>query len=172
MPNSLDIISYILSPPATWWLITARIALTIFSLILLGGIIWFLLRTQWLKLFLFQDIVEFFTYRPYGVRKITKTWVKILGRLDAANEAEFKLAVIEAETMLDEILKKMGYSGETLGDKLKNITSATLPNIDQLREAHKVRNDIIHDPDYQLSLIQAKKTLDIYEQTFKDLQAF
>jgi hypothetical protein len=118
-----------------------------------------------------QDLFEFLTYRPYGLRRIEKQWIKIMEKLETGKEAEYKLAVIEADSMLDNILEKMGYSGENLRDRLKHLTQATIPNLDTLLEAHKIRNNIVHDPDYRLSLEETKKVLAIYEKTFQDIRA-
>jgi len=73
--------------------------------------------------------------------------------------------------MLDDILKRMGYSGETLGERLNKLTIASLPNLEEAKEAHKIRNNIVHDPDYRLSLDEAKKTIETYERALTDLQA-
>jgi len=87
-------------------------------------------------------------------------------------ESEYKLAVIEADNMVNETLKRMGYGGESLGERLEKLTAATLSNIEEIKEAHQVRNNIIHDPNYRLSLDDARKVLSIFEKAFKDLEAF
>jgi hypothetical protein len=46
----------------------------------------------------------------------------------------------------------MGFIGDTLGERLEKLTDATIPNLNQLSDAHKVRNSIVHDPDYKLSI--------------------
>jgi hypothetical protein len=52
------------------------------------------------------------------------------------------------------------------------LTKATLSNIDGIKAAHQTRNNIIHDPDYKLTPEETKKVLDIFEQAFRDLEAF
>ena len=121
---------------------------------------------------LIWDIVEFFSFRPYGIRKVEKDWAKITARLETDLESEWKLATIEADSILNDILMKMGFAGETLGERLDRLTIATLPNLQQIREAHKIRNNIVHDPDYRVSLDEAKMAVGIYEQALRDLQAF
>ena len=86
-------------------------------------------------------------------------------------ESEHKLAVIEADSMLDNILKRMGFGGESLGERLEKLTVASLPNIEDAKEAHKIRSNIIHDPAYKLSLDEAKRIIEIYEKALTDLQA-
>ncbi len=163
---------YITSPSFNGWILILKTILIVFSLLFLTGIVLFLSRSSWLKIIFLFDIFEFFTYRPFGVKKIIKAWNKIMARLETGLESEYKLAIIEADSMLDDTLKRMGYGGETLGERLGKLTSATLPNIEEVKKAHQTRNNIIHDPDYRLSLDEAKKVLAIYEQAFKDLQAF
>jgi len=166
-----NIIPFITSPTFSGFLLILKISFIVFALVCLAGIIYFVAKSSWLKYRLVQDLVEFFTYRAYGVRKIVKQWVKIKGRLETGLESEYKLAVIEADSLLDEILKRMGYGGETLGEKLKNITSVILPNLEQIWQAHKIRNNIIHDPDYRLNLDEAKRSIAIYEKALTDLDA-
>jgi len=167
-----EIISWLISPTFSGWLLILKILFIIVALILLGFIIFALAKTLWLKRMWIWDLVEFFSFRPYGVRKVVKAWAKITARLETGLESEAKLAVIEADSMLDDILKRMGFGGETLGERLERLTVATLPNLEQIWEAHKIRNNIVHDPDYRLTLDEARKVLGIYEQALRDLEAF
>jgi hypothetical protein len=78
---------------------------------------------------------------------------------------------MEADSLLDDILKSMGITGETLGEKLEKIADATLPNISQIIEVRKVRNNIVHDPGYKLTLDEARSAIEAYEKSLSDLQA-
>ena len=167
-----NIISFILNPTLNGWLLILKILFIVAALILLGFIIFVLAKTLWLKRLLIWDLVEFFSFRPYGIRKVVKAWAKITARLETGRESEYKLAVIEADSMLNDILKRMGFGGETLGERLEKLTTAILPNLEQIWEAHKIRNNIVHDPDYSLTLDEARRVLGIYEQALKDLQVF
>ena len=167
-----EIISWLISPTFSGWLLILKILFIIVALILLGFIIFALAKTLWLKRMWIWDLVEFFSFRPYGVRKVVKAWAKITARLETGLESEYKLAVIEADSMLNDILKGMGFGGETLGERLERLTAATLPNLEQIWGAHKIRNNIVHDPDYRLTLDEARKVLGIYEQALRDLEAF
>ena len=163
-------VSFVSSPAGILFLIF-KILFILVSAALLALLLYFLSHTNYLKYRLLQDVVEFFTYKPYGVRKMGKGWARVLGRLEVPDESEYKLAVIEADDILDGILKRMGYGGNDLGERLHQLTVMTLPNLNQLEGAHQTRNSIVHDPDYRLTLDQARKTLEIYEIALKDLQA-
>ncbi len=128
-----------------------------------------LVRSAWVKFLFLFDYTEFFTFRPYGLRRVVKKWQKIQQRLETANEGEYKLAVIEIDGMLSDILLRMGFKGETLGERLEIVTSAIIPNLQDLIQAHQVRNNVVHDPDYKLTLQEAQKTLEIYQVAFTNL---
>lgn len=164
------VLSLITLPKIQAILFPVKIAFFALSAGFIGFIVFALLRTHYLQWLFIQDIIQFFTMRPFGAKKITKQWSKITDYLEKGNESEYKLAVIEADDMLDVSLKRLGYAGQTLEEKLEKLTSATLTNIKQLYEVHRLRNNIVHDPDYRLTLDEAKKTLDVYSQAFRDLQ--
>jgi hypothetical protein len=127
-------------------------------------------RTHYMQWLLTQSAVEFLTQRPYGAKRITKVWNKIKQHLENGSETEYKLAIIEANNMLDSTLKRMGYGGATLEERLAKLTSVTLPNIEEVYQAHRTRNNIVRDPNFVLVLDDAKKTIGIYEKAFRDLQ--
>ena len=166
-----NIISHIVSPVFEGWILILKIIFIALALFFLTGILFLLFRTTWLKLFLLRDIVEFLTFRPAGVRKTEKIWNKIIARLDAGLESEYKLAIIEADSLLNDILQRMGYGGETSGERLEKLTLTALPNIEEIKTCHQIRNNIVYDPDYKLSLDEARKLLAAYEQALRVLQA-
>ncbi|MDO8654983.1 MAG: hypothetical protein Q7R48_00960, partial [bacterium] len=115
------------------------------------------------------DLTEFLSYRAYGYSRVTRQWERIKSRLQTPNESEYKLALMEADDMLGSLLARIGFTEPTLAERLKNITEAIIPNVHEVIQAHAVRNNIVHDPDYHLTLEQARKTLDVYEDAFRAL---
>lgn len=133
-------------------------------------LVYFLLTSGWLKWKYLEDWTEMLTFKPYGAQSVANEWKKIIARLNTGLESEYKLAVIEADTLFDESLLKQGFGGNTLGDKLKELNEIILPNLERLREAHQIRNNIVHDPDYKLSLDEAKRIINTYKEGFQELQ--
>lgn len=164
-----NILSIITSPILLFYL---KIIFIVIGALFLLGIIFLLLKNSWLKRRFLEDWTEFFIYRPFGVKKTFKQWAKVLKRLETGKEADYKLAVIEADGLLNDILKKMGYKGETMAKILEQLDATILPNIEQIWKVHKIRNNVVHDPDYELSLEDARKVLEIYEKTFRTLEMF
>ena len=149
-----------------------RIVFIGLSIFLFVSIVIFSFRSDWLKFLIFEDSAEFLSFKPYGARRIVNVWNKIMKRLETGIESEYKLAILEADTILDNTLKRMGFVGETLGERLGNLTSATLSNIEEIERVHKVRNEILHDPDYKISLDETKEILAVYEKALRDLDEF
>ena len=167
----MEYIEFFFSAEIKRALLLPKIFFGIISLFFIATMIYFVKDSGYFKIKLWQDVVEFFSARSYGTSKIFKRWDKIKKRLDLPPESEHKLAIIEADGLLNEILERMGYKGETLGERLKQLSQAQLSNIEELWEAHKTRNNIVHDPDYRLSLDEARRALEIYEKALQNLQA-
>ena len=146
-----------------------KVSSIIIGIILLIFIIVILFRTSWIKFRILFDATEFITYRPFGVPNFTRQWQRIRARLRTANESEYKLAVIEADGILGNTLTRLGFNQPTIADRLKRVNSAIIPNLEQIWEAHNTRNNIVHDPDYRLSLEDANRILRSYEETFRSL---
>lgn len=94
----------------------------------------------------------------------------ILEHIATDRPNDWKLAIIEADIVLDDILKQRGYVGNTLGERLRAITPSQLSSIDDAWEAHKVRNRIAHDgADFVLTKRAAEQTIAQYRRVFSEL---
>lgn len=97
-------------------------------------------------------------------------WEIILKHMGSENHAEWKLGILEADNILDELLEERGYRGETLGDRLKSAESKGLKTLNDAWEAHKARNRIVHEEATSpLNKRDARKIIDLYEKVFKEL---
>ena len=166
-----EILNFLLYPKITGWLLVIKIIFLGFASFFLGFVIWALINTSWLKRIFLQDLKEILTYRPYRSKEFIKKWEKIKERLGTGSEPEAKLALIEADSLLDEALKDQGYAGESLGERLEKLTVDILPNLAKTQEVHKIRNNIIHDPTYKFNLEEAKKALGVYQKALTNLDA-
>lgn len=169
MEAILETLSIINNPGLQSMLTPFKWIFGIIGILLLLFCVYVLFRTMWMKFAFLFDFTEFFTFRPYGLQKKIVQWQKIKARLESANEAEYKLAIIEADSMLNDILFRMGFKGETLGDRLKILTTAIVPNLHDVAKAHETRNSVVRDPDYHLILEETQRTLAIYEIAFSNL---
>jgi hypothetical protein len=98
-----------------------------------------------------------------------KRWTRVLEHMNSENESDWRLAVLESDLILEEILNKIGYRGETIGDKLKNVEKSDFQTLDLAWEAHKVRNLIAHSGgDFRIDQKEARRVIALYEQVFKE----
>lgn len=79
-------------------------------------------------------------------------------------------AIIEADIMLDDALNARGYTGDGVGEKLRQVDRTTLASVADAWEAHKVRNQIAHEGSaFDLSETLATRTLARYQTVFREL---
>jgi deoxyribodipyrimidine photolyase-like uncharacterized protein len=166
-----EIVSFLLYPEFTGWLLVLKYSFLFFGFFFFGYTIWALLKTSWLKRAILIDLKEFLTYKPFYAKKFSPKWRKIEKRLESKIEADFKLAVLEADELLEKIMNEIGYQGKDLTEKLERITEDVISNLKELKEARKIKDDIVEDPTFRLSEEEAKRILKIYEKALKDLQA-
>lgn len=167
-----DIISFIISPSFSGTLLVLKVLFIVISFYFIISIIYFLSKTRYFQWLYGESLVDAFTKRPYGVKKMDKIWDMIMEKLKSDSESDYKLAVIEADGVLDEVFKKVGYKGKDLEARLKQLSPVHYPNLDKMKEAHQIRNDIVRDPDYQLGLSEAKKALAVYRKILEELEVF
>lgn len=107
---------------------------------------------------------------PEDKNKNLEEWQKILSKGASLDENERKFAIIAADTLIEKILNLAGYSGENLGERLKKIEPSDLDSLNNLWEAHKIRNRIAHEADYKLSKEDAEAALKNFESTLRELE--
>ena len=98
-------------------------------------------------------------------------WAHVKEQMSSDSEQNWRLAILEADIMLNELLDLRGYRGETMGDKMKQIDRADFNSIDAAWDAHKVRNKIAHEgASMHLSDREARRVIDLYEQVFREFK--
>ena len=96
-------------------------------------------------------------------------WQKILERSESENSSDWRLAIIEADIMLDDLLRQLQLPGDTMGDKLKAVEKSDFNTIESAWEAHKIRNMIAHDgSDFLVSQREIRRVISLYEAVFKE----
>lgn len=105
------------------------------------------------------------------LERFNENWNGVLIHINTNNESDWKLAIMEADKIVDEILILKGYKGESMAERLTSIGKNELKSLELLWEAHKVRNRIAHQPGFTLDYNQARKIISYYEEVLKDLRA-
>jgi hypothetical protein len=79
-----------------------------------------------------------------------------------------KMAVMEADKLLDGALKSMGMAGATLGERLK-FASYKYPELRKVWNAHRLRNQLVHETSFEISQGQARSAIHDYKRALKTL---
>ncbi len=96
-------------------------------------------------------------------------WQRVIQHLSSENPGDWRLAIIEADIMLDDLTKRQGFEGATLGDRLKNAPRGDFKTLDKAWDAHKVRNTIAHEgSDFILTEREAKRVVALFQEVFEE----
>ena len=136
-----------------------------------NGVVFFIIAIIIIGILVFLS--TFLTGR-HGYKFNTKDYqarfLKIENNLIKNNPTSYPLAIIEGDKLIDKALTELGISGKTMGERLKKSRNR-FSDINSVWRAHKLRNIISHEPDYELNYLQAKRALEIYKTALKDLGA-
>src|SRR3989344_354965 len=150
-----------------------KILLLFLSLLFIAGIIYTALRILEIRRSereKYQSMIVAEEPEDGGVRR--ERWQTIIKKMESENISDWKLAIIEADTLLDEMVKKMGYPGENLGERLRHVEVSDFTSLQEAWEAHKVRNRIAHDSGDQFILTarEARRVIGLFEKVFREFK--
>jgi hypothetical protein len=86
------------------------------------------------------------------------------------SEDTWPLAVINADKLVDEALRKANYKGNAMGQRLIS-AQAVLTNNDKVWVAHKLRNKLVHEDSVRLKKDGVMAALVSFRSALKDLGA-
>lgn len=147
------------------WLELGSLAL---SALFLWGIIHIISKTHYLEIKK-EQFLDILGKDYLSKRRSLKGWLQIQKRLLSPDQNDWKLAILEADHILNEILKISGYLGARLEDKLDLITEAQLSNVDEIMNVHKIRDKISGDPSFAVTQEEAREIIDVYKKSFIEL---
>lgn len=127
------------------------------------------LRKEDEKIYGTAPVDEFLEKMP--ARAQNEKWVHVLELMNSSNPSDWRLAIIEGDVMLEELLKTLQLPGDSVGDKLKAVEPSDMLTLDAAWEAHKVRNRIAHSgSDFELNERETKRVLALFESVFKEFE--
>lgn len=110
-----------------------------------------------------------FEKEPSGDTVMAHRWQNAIQHIASDNPNDWKQAIIEADIILEDLLTKMGYRGDSIGEKLKRVAKGDMKTLDEAWEAHKVRNQIAHEgSDFSLNHHEAKNVIAMYRKVFEE----
>lgn len=96
-------------------------------------------------------------------------WQRVQDHINSDNPSDWRLSILEADIILDELLDSLGYVGGTIGDKLKKANKGDFVTLNDAWEAHKIRNAIAHQgSDFILTQREALRIINLYRIVFEE----
>ena len=107
--------------------------------------------------------------RAHGASSSNSRLADVDAHIRSDNPSEWRLAIIEADIVLEEILEASGYAGTTIGEKLKSASPVSFTTLQDAWDAHLVRNKIAHQGgDFILTKKLAQDTINQYKRVFAE----
>jgi len=104
-----------------------------------------------------------------GDPALAQRWQTVMKHIESASANDWKQAIIESDIILGDILTKMGYHGDSIGEKLKRIEASDFQTLNEAWEAHKIRNRIAHDgSEFTMSQHEARQVINNYRKVFEE----
>ncbi|MFH0969481.1 MAG: hypothetical protein V1804_03160 [Patescibacteria group bacterium] len=103
-------------------------------------------------------------YPMVSSKKMRKKWNEIMEKMDSNEQSKYKLAIIEADAIVDKLIGSMGLKGNDMIERLDTLRPAQMEEAEDLKKYHRIRNQIIHDPNFEMSKETAMEILKFYEK--------
>lgn len=105
-----------------------------------------------------------FTKPRLNKEHFVKKWKEV------ESESNHMLAIIKADSLVDEALKHAHIKGSTMGERL-NHAAGLLRDLNGAWSAHKLRNRLVHETDTNVTATQYNFALRQCKKALKDLGA-
>jgi hypothetical protein len=135
-----------------------------------GTVLWLVVAAVIIAAVLFI-IMRFMPYSAnIDKEKYQSRWLEIEHGLNPGSRDSQYMAILKADKLLDQVLRDTGSRGQTMGERMKSRQNAW-SNANAVWAAHKIRNQIAHDENVQLSETTVRRALASFKQALKDLGA-
>ena len=136
--------------------------------IFLLTILWVFAKSRWLYWYVIWDSQDFVEGTPVPFqKKAQEAWNNIKKKLLSKKESDWKLAIIEGEKIVEDVLFKMGYQGKNIKGKLEFATKAQIPNLESLSAAAEIYENVFSSPDYRITREKAIEVIKAFEEFLK-----
>lgn len=162
----------LLEVAATVWYVFSILSFVI-SALLLVGVIYAVIRFSELRQIEEESLREAErVYRQtHAAQEANSKWQRVMTHTSSESPSDWRLAIIEADIILDELLDSLGYIGSSIGEKLKTAQPDVFHSIQDAWSAHKVRNAIAHrGSDFVLTKRATQEAIAHYQHVFEEFK--
>lgn len=102
-----------------------------------------------------------------NVRTVQNRW-SIVQTMTSQGGNGLRQAIMEADKLLDYVLQGKGYRGDTMAERMRS-ANREFSRRNDVWAAHKLRNALAHEVDFDLVPSQVKQSIKAFERAIKDL---
>lgn len=103
-------------------------------------------------------------------KTLNPRWKYILTLVESPNESDWRVAIMEADSLLEESFKERGLVGNNMAELLEEAKLNGYSSIQSAWDAHLIRNKIAHEGmDYPLTQIEGRRVIKLYQNVFEGL---
>jgi len=99
-----------------------------------------------------------------------KRWEGIVSRANPESLESMKLAIIDADKMVDDALKQLGLQGQHMADRIEQLSDDDYVTLTGLWRAHRLRNNIVHTPGFEVTVEHLERTIEDFKAFLEELQ--
>ena len=101
---------------------------------------------------------------------VMNRWQEIEQLVQLGSPSNYARAVLEADKLLDHLLKGHRAPGLTMGDRLKASKHRfSAVGYDSAWQGHKVRNELVHNAEYQITDFVARGAIENFKKAIGEL---
>jgi hypothetical protein len=170
--NSIGPIISFITDVHTWQTIgIISVSISILSLII---IIFSLVRMYEIQVFDREEIEHEISHALAKDKERDRTlnprWKYVLTLIESPNESDWRVSIMEADSLLEESFKERGLVGGTMAELLEEAKLNGYPSIQNAWDAHLIRNKIAHEGlDYPLTQVEGRRIIKLYQNVFEGL---
>ena len=163
----IDFISWFYGRNWRVWYIVSAILVSMLNIALLAVMVMIIKRYNALRREIPTQEIASQMISPQ--QEFQENWQDIKRLIDSPNPSDWNMAILRADSQLDDTLQHLGYEGETIADRIKIVDPTKLKSIDRVWSAHRLRNTIAHDPLQEYTREMIMHAIQSYEIAFKEL---
>lgn len=133
-------------------------------------VIWFIITLPFKMIFGKKNLSTSLGAGGLDKNFIHSKWQEIEGLMKLGQPSNYSRAVLEADKLLDHVLRGYRAPGMTMGDRLKASRNRfSSEGYESAWRGHKVRNELVHNAQYELMDYQAKDAIKNFKKSLDDL---
>lgn len=161
------------SNPNTWT--NLGIISGLLSIVCIAIIVWSIVRMVEIQIYdkeeVNHEIHEALLREKERNRNANPRWHYIQTLIESPNDSDWRVAIIEADSMMEEILREKGLTGSTVSELLEAAKESGYRSIQDAWDAHLVRNQIAHEGvNFPISQLEGRRVVKMFQNFFEELR--